>query len=58
MNKQKTNEKESIIERGLHMIDKIIRFVNKTVLNLLKTLTITVKMPLVNFSFAPLMFMP
>lgn len=52
----KTNEKESIIERGMHMIDNAIKLVNKTVRNIFYSLTITVKTPFIDFSFAPLIF--
>ena len=52
----KTNEEECIIERGMHMIDKAIKLLNKTVRNSFYTLTITVKTPFIDFSFAPLIY--
>ena len=53
-----SNEKERIIERGMHMIDKIISIVNKIFIYLISKLTITIKTPIIDFSFAPMVSMP
>jgi hypothetical protein len=50
----KTNEKERIFEGGMHMIDKVMHTIRKTVFNIFSSLTITIKTPIINFSFAPL----
>lgn len=53
----KADEKESIIERGMRMKDNIFNLII-SVFEMFKKISITVKLPLINFSFAPLIFMP
>ena len=38
----------------MHMIDKAIHVINKFVVNFFASLTVTVKTPLIDFSFVPL----
>ena len=42
----------------MHMIDKAICAINKFVVNFLASLTITVKMPFIDFSFVPMIIKP
>ena len=46
--------KESIFERGMHMIDKAIHTLNKLALYIIKHITVTIKIAFIDFSFGPL----